>query len=141
MLEKTALILINGLINWKNSNQLQYVWPSNYVHLCYKGIINLKTPVEWFRGNLLHSSKDSDMNKASENASSADFYLGILSNLNAESKLDLISKLSQSLKKNYEDDMTSLQSLFGAYQSEETAEKIIAELRASRSFNRKIESL
>lgn len=81
------------------------------------------------------------MNTAPENTSPADYYLGILSNLNAESKLDLISKLSQSLKKNYRDEMTSLQSLFGAYQSEETAEEIIAELRASRSFNRKIEPL
>lgn len=81
------------------------------------------------------------MNTAPEDTSPADYYLGILSNLNVESKLDLISKLSQSLKKSYKDDMTSLQSLFGAYQSEETAEEIISELRASRSFNRKIESL
>ena len=36
---------------------------------------------------------------------------------------------------------TSLQSLFGAYKSDETAEQIIAELRLSRTFNRNIEIL
>jgi len=35
----------------------------------------------------------------------------------------------------------TLQSLFGAYISEETAEEIILEIRASRVFNRIIETL
>lgn len=49
----------------------------------------------------------------------------------ANSKLDLISKLSQSLKEKDKISGISLQSLFGAYTSEETAEEIIAELRSS----------
>jgi hypothetical protein len=64
----------------------------------------------------------------------ADYYFGFLKNLNPDSKLDLISKLSQSLKEKGGETSsgTSLQSLFGAYQSEETADEIIAELRTSR---------
>ncbi len=67
-----------------------------------------------------------------ENTSLADYYFGFLKNLNSDSKLDLISKLSQSLKEAATVKETSLQSLFGAYRSDETAEEIIAELRASR---------
>ena len=75
------------------------------------------------------------------NISLADYYFDFLKNLNQDSKLDLISKLSQSLKEKEIVSETSLQSLFGAYKSEETAEEIIADLRASRVFNRNIESL
>jgi tRNA A-37 threonylcarbamoyl transferase component Bud32 len=78
---------------------------------------------------------------SSQHISIADYYFGFLKNLNADSKLDLISKLSQSLKETETKPETSLQSLFGAYKSEETSEEIIADLRASRVFNRNIESL
>lgn len=71
----------------------------------------------------------------------ADYYFGFLKNLNSDSKLDLISKLSQSLKETEPASKTSLESLFGAYKSDETAEEIIAELRASRVSNRYIETL
>ncbi len=70
----------------------------------------------------------------------AGFYFDFLKNLNSDSKLDLISKLSQSLKEKETVPEISLESLFGAYKSEESAEDIIAELRESRVFNRKIES-
>lgn len=76
-----------------------------------------------------------------QNISLADYYFGFLKNLNSDSKLDLISKLSQSLKETEKKPDFSLQSLFGAYQSDETAEEIIAEIRASRVFNRNTESL
>jgi len=81
------------------------------------------------------------MISSTRNISVADYYFGFLKHLNSDSKLDLISKLSQSLKENEAVPETSLQSLFGAYQSDETAEEIIAELRESRVFNRNIESL
>lgn len=77
---------------------------------------------------------------SAQNTSNADYYFGVLKNLNADSKLDLISQLSQSLKSD-KVDTTSLESLFGAYQSEETADEIIAELRSSRVSNRNIEPL
>ena len=81
------------------------------------------------------------MNPSFKHINLADYYFGFLKNLNQNSKLDLISKLSQSLKNDEQVSDTSLQSLFGAYKSEETAEEIIAELRASRVFNRNIETL
>ena len=76
-----------------------------------------------------------------QHISPADYYFGILKNLNSESKLDLISKLSQSLKASRTDHKTSLKSIFGSYKSEDTAEEIIAELRTSRVFKRNIEML
>ncbi len=81
------------------------------------------------------------MEASSQCNSLADYYFDFLKNLNPESKLDLISKLSLSLKANNETPGISLQSLFGAYKSEETADEIIAELRASRVFNRNTEPL
>lgn len=81
------------------------------------------------------------MNASSQKIGLADYYFRFLKNLNANSKLDLISQLSQSLKKEDKDVEPSLQSLFGAYQSEETADELIAELRNSRVFNRNIEPL
>ena len=81
------------------------------------------------------------MNTSSQHINLAEYYFGLLKNLNADSKLDLISKLSQSLKEKETISEISLQSLFGAYKSDETADEIIAELRASRVFNRNNEKL
>jgi hypothetical protein len=81
------------------------------------------------------------MNTSPHHISLAEYYFGFLKNLNADSKLDLISKLSQSLKEDETIAEISLQSLFGAYKSDETADEIIAGLRASRAFNRNIETL
>ena len=81
------------------------------------------------------------MTTAPQDNSVADYYFDFLRNLNADSKLDLISKLSLSLKEDQRSQDVSLQSLFGAYQSDETAEEIIAAIRASRVSNRTIETL
>ena len=81
------------------------------------------------------------MTFSAQHTSIADYYYDFLKNLNADSKLDLISKLSQSLKADQSIPETSLQSLFGAYKSEETAEEIIEGIRASKIFNRNIEPL
>lgn len=78
---------------------------------------------------------------SSQQTSLADYYSGFLEHLNPTSKLDLIVKLSESLKEDKAVSQMPLQSLFGAYQSEETADEIIASLRASRAFNRNLESL
>ena len=78
---------------------------------------------------------------SSSSNSVADYYFGFLKDLNSNSKLDLISKLSQSLKEDKTISETNLQSLFGAYKSDETADEIITELNASRVFNRIIETL
>ena len=81
------------------------------------------------------------MNTSNQNINVVDYYYGFLKNLKHDSKLDLISKLSESLKSTEKTEETSLQSLFGAYKSEETAEEIITSIRASRIFNRNTEAL
>lgn len=81
------------------------------------------------------------MSKTIRNFSLADYYFELLRNLNADSKIELISKLTQSLKKSENDQETSLESLYGAYKSDETAEDIISQIRSSRTFNRNTESL
>lgn len=75
-----------------------------------------------------------------QHISLADYYFGFLKNLNHESKLDLIAKLSQSMKEDISEKEVSLKDLFGAYQSKESADEIITEIRSSRSFNRHTES-
>lgn len=71
----------------------------------------------------------------------ADYYFGLLQHLDANNKLELIAQLSQSLKRQEQETAPSLQSLFGAYQSEETADELIEAIRASRVSNRQRESL
>lgn len=70
-----------------------------------------------------------------------DNYLGLLKNLPPDSKLEIISKLSDSLKSTKKPKSKSLQSVYGAFKSEKSAEEIIAEIREARTFNRKIEPL
>ena len=71
----------------------------------------------------------------------ADYYYGFFKNMKHDSKLDLITKLSESLKNNENTKEISLQSLFGAYKTEQSADEIIEEIRNSRNNNRKIETL
>lgn len=71
----------------------------------------------------------------------ADYYFGFLKNLKHDSKLDLITKLSESLKTSENTNEISLQSLFGSYKSEQSADEIIEDIRNSRFNNRQIEEL
>ncbi len=67
-------------------------------------------------------------------------YVALLQNMSQDHKLELISKLAQSLKTEKEEGM-SMKELFGAFQSEQTADQLIEEIRQSRIFNREIEAL
>ena len=67
-------------------------------------------------------------------------YVALLQNMSQDHKLELISKLAQSLKTEKEEGM-SMKELFGAFQSEQTADQLIEEIRAARVFNREIEAL
>jgi len=71
----------------------------------------------------------------------ADYYFGFFKNLKHDSKLDLITKLSESLKTTENMNEVSLQSLFGSFKSEQSADDIINEIRNSRNSNREIEEL
>jgi hypothetical protein len=72
-----------------------------------------------------------------------DNYLGLLENLSPDHKLELISKLSDSLKsskKTVEKNADKpLDTLSGAFIFDKPSDDLINELRKSRKFNRKIE--
>jgi predicted metal-binding transcription factor (methanogenesis marker protein 9) len=70
-----------------------------------------------------------------------DSYMGLLKNLSPESKLELISKLKDSLKRSPKKTKKSVSDLYGSFVSKKSAEEIIAELKQSRTFKRKIEEL
>lgn len=69
-------------------------------------------------------------------------YLQLAASLSSASKLDLIAQLSASVK----DELAATHreaafaQAFGAFESDKTAEELIADLRASRTFTRQIES-
>jgi hypothetical protein len=68
-------------------------------------------------------------------------YLRLLDNLSPDSKLDLISKLTMSVKIDFNARKNSFYKAFGAWESEQTADEIISDIRNSRTFNRQIEML
>ena len=68
-------------------------------------------------------------------------YWGLIKTLNTSWKLDLIERLTHSIRKNLKQKTNTMKLAFGAWESENSAEEIIEELRNSRSINRQIESL
>jgi len=70
-----------------------------------------------------------------------DSYLELLKSLSPESKQELITRLSDSLKGSKKPTQKSISELYGAFISKESADEIIADLKATRNFNRKIEGL
>ncbi len=71
----------------------------------------------------------------------ADNYFGMIKNLSPDVKLELISRISDSLREPSSQDDDSWKKLFGAYDSKQTAEEIIDDLEKSRFTNRQIENL
>lgn len=70
-----------------------------------------------------------------------DSYLSLLNNLSPDSKLELISKLSNSLKGSKKPTNKSIGELFGAFVSIKSADQIISEIKTNRNFNRNTEGL
>lgn len=69
-----------------------------------------------------------------------DSYLELFKNLSPNSKLDLISGLSASLKKNDKKPTGSLRGIFGEFIPEKSADQLAGELKQARSFTRTTES-
>ena len=69
----------------------------------------------------------------------ANVYLLLLRNLQAEVQLDFIAKLSTLLKQPTQEKKT-VEYYSGIWQSDESAEDIIADIHNARTFNRKIEA-
>lgn len=74
------------------------------------------------------------------NTTIIDGYLGLLDNLSTNDKLDLISKLTASIKTDLTNKKSSFKKAFGAFVSTKSAEEIIEEIRNSRVSTRQIES-
>lgn len=74
------------------------------------------------------------------NSNIVEGYASLLENLNPTSKLDLILKLTNSLKMDLKKKKNSFKKAYGAFESDKSAEEIIEEIRNSRNFNRQIES-
>jgi hypothetical protein len=66
-------------------------------------------------------------------------YLQLLDNLSPNNKLDLISKLTLSVKTDISDKKKSFYKAFGAWDSKKSADEIINDIRNSRTFNRQTE--
>ncbi len=79
--------------------------------------------------------------KATEiNTTIVDGYIGLLDNLSPDNKLDLISKLTVSVKTDLNEKKSSFKKAFGAFVSKKSAEKIIEEIRNSRVSTRQTEA-
>jgi hypothetical protein len=68
-------------------------------------------------------------------------YFELLGNLSPTNKLDLISKLTASVKTDITSKKSMFNKAFGAFDSKKSAEEIIDDIRSSRVFNREIELL
>jgi len=80
------------------------------------------------------------MRTAEVNTTIIDGYVELLDNLSANNKLDLISKLTASIKTDLSNKESSFKKAFGAFDSKKSAEEIIEEIRSSRVSTRQIES-
>ncbi len=81
------------------------------------------------------------MKRADINTTLIEGYFQLLDNLSPGSKLDLISKLTASVKSDITNKKSSFKKAFGAFQSEKSADEIINEIRSSRTFTRQIEDI
>jgi hypothetical protein len=73
------------------------------------------------------------------NTSLIEGYLKLLENLSSDNKLDLISKLTLSMKNETTRKRKRFYKAFGAWESDEKADELIKKMRQSRNFNRIIE--
>jgi len=71
----------------------------------------------------------------------ADNYFGLIKNLSIDVKLELISRITDSLKNLSAQKNDSWKNLYGAFDSEQSADEMIKDIKESRNTNRQIESL
>jgi len=67
-----------------------------------------------------------------------DTYYSMLKNLSQNNKLELIERLSNSIRTSKkEKSENSIDALYGSWESEKSADEIIKEIEDARNFNRK----
>ena len=76
------------------------------------------------------------MKAADINIHLIDSYFGLLKNLNSDAKLELITRLSDSMKTSKKVKGKSLKSLYGAFLSEQSADELIDDIKKARTFTR-----
>jgi hypothetical protein len=79
------------------------------------------------------------MNTADINSKLIDSYISLLKNMSAQNKLDLISRLTNAVKTDLEQEKTDFYKAFGGWDKNESAEDLIETIKGSRIFNRTIE--
>ena len=64
-------------------------------------------------------------------------YIGLFESLNSMTKLELIEKLTKSLKSEAKKKESDFYKSFGAFSTEKTSDEINAEIKSSRNFRKK----
>lgn len=82
------------------------------------------------------------MKSSDTNPTLIESYYTLLKSLSPNNKLELISRLSKSMKTaKKKEEGISLDALYGSWVSDQTADELVAELKAARNFSRKREEL
>ena len=79
------------------------------------------------------------MNTADINTKLIDSYISLLKNMSAQNKLDLISRLTDTVKTDLEKEKTDFYKAFGGWDKNESAEDLIETIKGSTTFKRTIE--
>ncbi|MDR3343849.1 MAG: hypothetical protein LBT14_13930 [Treponema sp.] len=71
-----------------------------------------------------------------------DNYLGLMKGLSRENKIQLVAKLTREIAEEKDDPnkMDLVDKFCGVWQSEKSADEIVAEMRADRTFTRTLDS-
>lgn len=77
------------------------------------------------------------MKSAAIDTSMVDSYYTLLKHLSPDNKLELIARLSKSMKTPSTKEDTSWETLFGAWELDGSADEFIEELKQDRKFTRK----
>jgi hypothetical protein len=79
------------------------------------------------------------MNTADLNARIIESYISLLKNMSAQNKLDLISRLTNTIKTELDQKNTDFYKAFGGWDKSDSAEELIEAIKSSRTFNKSIE--
>jgi len=79
------------------------------------------------------------MNTADIDTKLIDSYISLLKNMSTQNKLDLISRLTNTVKTDLEQEKSDFYKAFGGWDKNESAEELIGTIKGSRTFNKTIE--
>jgi|GEM_PF-110274 len=85
---------------------------------------------------LINATQPNVMKNADINSKLVESYISLLENMSMPNKLDLISRLTQSVKADTHNTQNQLYESFGEWEGDESADELINVIRESRTFNR-----